>query len=542
MVRSVKDPSRLQKLDRLSNARDRLKPLLEDPRRWNNECEQVFAEFRVAVVHLRSDRETLDAVDNKEVVWRFLCKLSRDRRPFWGRCEEVLNILKDSDDWVRALVDDPEADVNDLPTNVIKEFDSRCEEVSARCSKHVRLAIIGCGMAAVRHCEILARHNERVKCDFYRIVALVDKAPERIAAIREIPEAAELRLDDADDFAGLEALFGENCDFDAAALLSHADRERILPALLARGKFVIVEPPLVASGVEAANRLAKMSRQPPGSSLQRLLVAEPAEYLPELKSALGHLSAGSIGDVSGAEARCSWGGDEASEILGNGIGCTLVPGLQLMRVLRRLVGPVEEAIATPQGGSAPSSVSRNPNNPFGPPSRELAGPETSSACILRHKGGRVSTLRLQTCGPRLQRGASRASNLTINGSLGDLVVEGSKVFVNADASRTGRRPSPSAKDQREELSPGEHLWELFASQVAPIARGQGDPLGALQLSLQANPQEAADNLEAHLADLAVAEALRSSFRSRRFEAVQAPGLIACGSPHGSPTAAASLWD
>lgn len=536
MSRPSKDPSRAGKLERLNNARDRLRPLLEDPRRWNNECEQVFGEFRVAVVHLRDDKETLDAVHSKEVVWRFLCKLSRDRRPFWGRCEEVLHILKGSDAWVRALVDDPEANVNDLPTNVIKEFDSRCEEVRDRCSKHIRLAVVGCGAAAARHCELMARHNARMKCDFYQIVALVDKAPERIAALREIPQAAELKLSAADEFSGLEALFGGNCDFDAAALLSHTDRERVLPALLARGKFVLVEPPLVATGVEAANRLAKMSRQPAGSA-QRLLVAEPGEYALEVVAASGHLTAGSIGDVFGAEARSSWGGDEASEVLGNGIGCTLVPGLQMIRALRRLVGPVEEAIATPQGqgGAASSSGSgRNPNNPFGPPSRgEPAGPETGVACILRHKGGLVSTLRLQSCGPRLQKASPRTSNMIINGSLGDIVVEGARVFVNADASRVGRKPFSSGKDPRlEDLSPGEHLWELFASQVAPIARGQGEPLGALQLSLQAKPQDVADNLEAHLSDLAVGEALRSSFRSKRFEPVQVPGLIA----------PASMWD
>merc|ERR1712070_114428 len=348
-------------------------------------------------------------LDNKQVVWRFLCKLSKDRRPLWGRCEEVLNILKESDAWVRALIDDPEANVNDLPTNVIKDFDSRCEEVKEKCNKHVRLAIIGCGTAAVRHCEVLARHNERVKCEFFQIVALVDKDANRIAALREIPQAADLRLNQAAEFDGLEALFG-NCDFDAAALLSHASREKVLPALLARGKFVFAEPPLVATGVEAANKLAKMSRQPPGSSLQRLLVAEPSEYAPEFATASGHLQSGSIGEVSGADARCSFGGNEASDGLANGIGSTLVPGLRMIRALRRLVGPIEEAIAVPQGGSASSTAStRNAKNPFGPPSREPAGPETSSACILRHRGGLVSTLRVETCGPRLQKGASRVA-------------------------------------------------------------------------------------------------------------------------------------
>lgn len=535
------EPSQRDKLARLNKARERLRPIMEDTRRWNNECEEVFAEFRVAVVHLRNDKEMLDAVEGKEVVWQFLCKLCRDRRLYWARCEEVLHILKGSDAWMRALVDDPQADINDLPTNVIKEFDSRCEEVSSQCSKHIRLVIVGCGPAAVRHCEVLARHNERVKCEFFQIAALVDKVPDRIAALREIPQAAELRLRDADEFDSIQALLGQNFDFDAAALLSHDERDRVLPAILARGKFVFAEPPLVTSGVEVASKLVKMSRQPPGNPLQRLLVAEPGEYAPELVAANGYLESRSIGEVFGAEAQSSWGGAEASEALANGIGCTLAPGLRMIRALRCLVGPIEEGIAAPQSGPTPSSGSRpqkNSTNPFGPPSREPAGPEIGSACIFRHKGGIVSTLKLQSAGPRLQKDVSKASRISINGSLGDLIVEGTRVFVNADTSRA--RPSPSTK-RLQELKPGEYLWELFASQVAPIARGKGEPLGALQQSLQANPDAVAENLEAHISDLAVAEALRASFRSRCFETVQVPGMITpAAQPGMSPTSSQNL--
>jgi len=244
----------------------------------------------------------------------------------------------------------------------------------------------------------------------------------------------------------------------------------------------------------------------------------------------------------------------------------------MIRALRCLVGPIEEGIAAPQAGSTPSSErrpsknannpfgsesgspqagstpssgrqpSKNANNPFGLPSREPAGPEIASACIFRHKGGTISTLKLQSGGPRLQKDVSKAAHISINGSLGDLIVEGARVLVvrNADAPRARARPSPSTK-RLEELTPGEHLWELFASQVAPIARGHGEPLGALQQSLQANPDAVAENLEAHISDLAVAEALRASFRSRRFEAVQAPGAIPpAAQPGMSPTSSPNL--
>ncbi|CAE8593957.1 unnamed protein product, partial [Polarella glacialis] len=125
---ALKDPTLQEKTVRLEVARDKFKPLLQDPRLWENGCEETFSEFRRACVHLRKDSESLDAVDQKQVVWRFLCKLSRERKPFWGRCEEVLGILMTSDPWMKAFVDDPEMNLHDLPSNIVKEFGERCEE------------------------------------------------------------------------------------------------------------------------------------------------------------------------------------------------------------------------------------------------------------------------------------------------------------------------------------------------------------------------------------------------------------------------------
>ena len=43
---------------------------------------EIFREFRISCVHLRREREALDALEGKEVAWRFLCKLCRER---WGK-------------------------------------------------------------------------------------------------------------------------------------------------------------------------------------------------------------------------------------------------------------------------------------------------------------------------------------------------------------------------------------------------------------------------------------------------------------------------
>mmetsp|Transcript_9153 Transcript_9153/g.27068 ORF Transcript_9153/g.27068 Transcript_9153/m.27068 type:complete len:358 (-) Transcript_9153:30-1103(-) len=123
-------PSTEQRLARLTAARDSATELMrQPPARWENECEGIFKEFRVACVHLRRDREVLDSLEDKEAAWRFICKFCRER-PFWhDRCNEVLRILMLSDLWMRKFIDDPEVDERDLPPSIIEEFSKRADEV-----------------------------------------------------------------------------------------------------------------------------------------------------------------------------------------------------------------------------------------------------------------------------------------------------------------------------------------------------------------------------------------------------------------------------
>merc|ERR1719313_2687247 len=154
------------------------------------------------------------------------------------------------------------------------------------------------------------------------------------------------------------------------------------------------------------------------------------------------------------------------------------------------------------GTSSSSRSAPQSSNPFGPKSTERGGEaDTNVACMFRHEDGTISTLRLQNTDQLPVKGPARKVKIVIDGSMGDLVVEGTRVTVNSSSART----SDTAADKiLEELSPGEHLWQLFASQVAAAARGEGDALGVLQKSLEANPEAVAENLTAHLADLAVA--------------------------------------
>lgn len=79
----------------LTQARAQIEPLLTDPRCFANKCEDVFGDIRRASVHLRKDRDSLDAVDaeTKTVIATFLVKVCETRSALSGRCDEVGSIL-----------------------------------------------------------------------------------------------------------------------------------------------------------------------------------------------------------------------------------------------------------------------------------------------------------------------------------------------------------------------------------------------------------------------------------------------------------------
>jgi len=115
---------------RLDSARDSLKPLLSNSVLFQNKCESVFSEFRISCVHLRREPATLDAVQEKFIAWRYLCKLCRERPFLHDRVNEVLKILVLSDAWMQAFVEDPECNVEDLPPDLQEDFRRRAEEAN----------------------------------------------------------------------------------------------------------------------------------------------------------------------------------------------------------------------------------------------------------------------------------------------------------------------------------------------------------------------------------------------------------------------------
>ncbi|CAE8700636.1 unnamed protein product, partial [Polarella glacialis] len=278
-------------------------------------------------------------------------------------------------------------------------------------------------------------------------------ASETIAALRASPEAARLKLSQCPVVPTLEDLL-DTVDFDVAVLSSQGDKERVTSALLAKQKYVLLEPPLALS-MEAALRLTKQSRQSQ-PSVQRVLVSEPIEYWPELHRASDLLSRDTVGSVFAAQGLGTSSGPEALSVLSEGIGCILAPGLSWIRALRRLLGPVEEVacmelVAAPSGAAEAQGLERTPSSssnggrsqiPRSWLARRDLGPETIATCLLRHTGGVVSTLRLQSNAPVLQH---RQPQIVVSGLRGDVVVEDSDLRVNKETSAADTSPafSPS---------------------------------------------------------------------------------------------------
>lgn len=124
-----------ERVKRLEKARDSMRPLLENSCLFANNCETIFREFRISCVHLRREREALDALEGKEVAWRFLCKLCRERPFLYDRVHEVLQILMMSDVWMKAFAEDPECRIEDLPPEIQSEIQRRAEQALDPASK-----------------------------------------------------------------------------------------------------------------------------------------------------------------------------------------------------------------------------------------------------------------------------------------------------------------------------------------------------------------------------------------------------------------------
>lgn len=347
----------------------------------------------------------------------------------------------------------------------------------------------------------MAAFNAANSTAFFKVSALYDRDVRRIHALKRCPAGLQLGIDSAEELTSPEAL--QNTDARAVVVAVHGpEREPAISTMLRRERFVIVEAPLVADPA-VASRLAQAIRQWPEAQ-QHLLVGEAGACWPGLRVAQEHLGRGAVGEVLGGESQAIFpGGPECSEVNSAGLNALLFPGLRCVRALQRVLGPVEEVScmlranaggATSSGSANPFAKSPNPRNPFAkaePASHvQPAGSTTELAtCMLRHRGGAVSSLRARLGGNLLP-----GPHLVVNAAAGDVILDETQLLVAG---------------QRTDISGGgeEAMYAEFAEQLKAAVAGK--PWAGL-----------ASTLDPHLSDMAVAAACQASVRSRRCEAVR----------------------
>lgn len=260
----------------------------------------------------------------------------------------------------------------------------------------LRLALVGCGAISRMHRAGLAPLASRCQ-----ITAAVDPVLERAQEVgQENGARAFSDLDEALRFAAQED------GFDAVDLmLPHHLHEEMTTRCLRQGLHVLLEKP-IAPTVEASRRILAEAEASEG----RLMVAENAQYWPEVLRARDWIEAGRIGRVVTAQAtvwipplRAYYGGDRPWRFQQNaaGGGITLDTGSHWLRALRVWLGDAEAVVGS-----------------LGHPVAEMEG-ESLAHALFRFPGGVVATFHAL-----LHRGAMGPSpHFRITGTEGEILID-----------------------------------------------------------------------------------------------------------------------
>jgi predicted dehydrogenase len=201
------------------------------------------------------------------------------------------------------------------------------------------LALVGCGAIAQWHVDALTRADLPV-----RVVAAIDPRPEAAAGIAERTGAKS--------FASLAGA-RDACAFSAALVaVPHHLHEQVACEAFDAGLHVLLEKPM-ATTLDACDRILAAAR----AAGTVFMVAENAQYWPEILTARQLLRDGAIGDVVTARAATffpaltdfygedggtrPWRYDRAAA----GGGVVIDTGSHWLRPLRMWLGEVTEVVA-----------------------------------------------------------------------------------------------------------------------------------------------------------------------------------------------------
>jgi UDP-N-acetyl-2-amino-2-deoxyglucuronate dehydrogenase len=261
-------------------------------------------------------------------------------------------------------------------------------------SDQLRIAIVGCGAIAQWHLDAIDRAGAQLS-----VAAAVDPVGEnaqRIAARCGVPAYASL---DAAIVAG---------GFEAALIaVPHHLHEAVTTTALRAGLHVLLEKPL-APTLDACARILETAR----AAGTVFMVAENAQYWPEVATVRALLDEGAIGEVVTARAATFfpalgdfYGGDQPWRFdqAAAGGGVVIDTGSHWLRPLRVWLGEADEVVAA-----------------LGHPDPRMEG-ESLCRALLRFTSGTVAAFDAMLA----TGGIAPQPLFTVTGTTGELTVEGS---------------------------------------------------------------------------------------------------------------------
>jgi predicted dehydrogenase len=259
-------------------------------------------------------------------------------------------------------------------------------------SQSLRCAVVGCGAIAQWHLDAIER--ARIPITITAAVDPVDDAAQRIAH-----RTATLA------FPSLAAAL-DRADVDAALIaVPHHLHEALATEALTAGLHVMLEKPL-APTLDACDRILSAAR----AAGSVFMVAENAQYWPEILTVRTLIDKGAIGDVVTARAATFfpaldefYGGDQPwrNDRATAGGGVVIDTGSHWLRPLRIWLGEADEVVAA-----------------LGHPHAAMEG-ESLCRALIRFESGVVAAFDAM-----LATGALANQPLfTITGTLGELTVE-----------------------------------------------------------------------------------------------------------------------
>jgi predicted dehydrogenase len=319
-------------------------------------------------------------------------------------------------------------------------------------TRKLRLAFVGCGAVTELH-----------------LMGLRDGAPEIEVTAAVDPDAGRARALAAKTGARVFATLAEALEaggFEAVDLMvPHHLHEALALEALRAGMHVLVEKPM-APTVEACARMLDAARE----AGTVFMVAENAQYWPEVVAAKALIAQGAVGELLTAQATVVfpplpefYGGDHPwrHDRARAGGGVVVDTGSHWIRPLRMCVGEIEEVVAG-----------------LGWPEHAMEG-ESQAHALLRFRGGALGVfqalLTTAPVGPQpFFRFTGRRGEITID-ALG-------RVTVHDDASPRGRRVGEPAGYFK---SYGGEFADFAAAvlEARPLAAGPEEALGELRVAL-----------------------------------------------------------